>query len=581
MFDTMQHLYGELWGKQLSVIEPRTFSIPQPQHSLRPGYMVDLKEIKDEAFLDREFAKGKEEQVFQVLKVRSELLCGMNQLLIRQEFETIECKLWEVVSEKWTNVNPKTGMPVVGLNLDYQVAGQLGSGKSFFLSYLLVLRILKGQPTVFRFHDHCCYLFDSNSKGSKTDADSLFDLPKNQKKVLWIMMDEKLEDAGWNMKGHGWFVVQVTLPKKVQNSRQWEKDRNVGSHYMSNWGWGEIVAAFSLAKPKPSTPCQMAMLFTTFTCLGPIPRTCLESISMRNDNAYNHDLKTYLGYVDRKIDTFILQGGYLMVEGTIHQEASHRIAIMDPTDDGLSYKARITMRWIAHQVFKKVQRKWWLNCFKLYKQLTHQDLLQSTAGWFFEGYAHDWFGKGRSFEADKLPVKNNNTHLKFRTCRSKSRNYFTDANNLATQVRVEDAIRKYFLPYNTNFELVDGLVFSALNTLILLQITITNSHPVKLRAVKSLYQSLPPTIENIHIVFIILEDHISQYSRAQSVPEAGDVKPGATGLTINQFRLVLTEETIHLMAVDGPFKVRDGGRDADESGSRDYDGGDTVMGGTQ
>ncbi|RPA89012.1 hypothetical protein L873DRAFT_1832110 [Choiromyces venosus 120613-1] len=510
--------------------------------------MVDLKEIKAEAFRDPEFVKGKEEQVFKVLKVRSELPCGMDQLLVHQEFQAIERELVEIELEKWTNVIPKTKMPAVGFNLDYQIAGQPGSGKSFFLSYLLVLKILEGQPTVFRHDDSCCYLFDSDSHSSETDANSVLHLPKNEKEC------------------HGWFVVQAASSKKVRKSRQWEKDRNVGSHYMSNWGWGEIVAAFSLAKPKPPTACQMAMLFTTFTCLGPIPSTCLESISMRNDNAYNRDLKTYLGHVDHEIDTFILQGHYLT-------EASHRIAIMDPSNDRLSYKVRITTRWIAHRLFEKAQRKSRLNCFELYKQLTRQDLLRSAAGWFFEGYAHDC---------------QKNTHLTFTTNWSKSFNYFTNADDLVKQVRVKggqgierDAIGKYFLPYNTNFELVDGLMFSALDTLMLLQITIANSHPIKIRGLKNLYESLPATIKNINIVSIILEDRISEYSTAQSAPEAGDVKPGATDLTINQFRLVLTEETIHSMTVDGPFKVRDGGRDADESGSRDYDGRDTVMGGTQ
>ncbi|RPA91002.1 hypothetical protein L873DRAFT_1831533 [Choiromyces venosus 120613-1] len=515
------------WGYPLlSVIEPCTFSIPQPQHGLCPGYMVDLKKIGDEAFPDPEFEEGKEEQVFDVLEVMWNLPCGMNQLLVHQEFETIKCELLMIMSKKWTNVNPETKMAVMGLKLDYQIAGQLGSGKSFFLSYLLVLRILEG---------------------SETDTYSLFHLPENQKKALWILTDEKLENAGCNEKGHSLFVVQVASPKKVHKSWQWEKDRNVGSRYMSNWGWGEIVAAF---------------------------RTCLESISMRNDNAYNRDLKTYLGHVYREIDTFILQEGYLTVEGTVHQKALHRIAIMDLSDDG----------W----VFEKAQMKSQLNSFKLYKQLTRQDPLRSMAGWFFEGYAHDWFRKGGSFEADKLPVKNNNTHLTFMTNQSKSFNYFTNANELVKQVQVKggqrierDARGKYFLPYNTNFESVDGLVFSAFNTLILLQITITNSHPIKIRVVKNLYKSLPATIKNINIVFVIPEDRISEYSSARSAPEAGDVKPGAMDLTINQFQLVLTEETIHSMAVDGPFKVQDGGRDADESGSRDYDGGDTAMGGTQ
>ncbi|RPA88359.1 hypothetical protein L873DRAFT_1796691 [Choiromyces venosus 120613-1] len=107
-FDTKQDLYDELWGKELDVIEESTFSILPSQHGFRPGYMVSLKEIGDEAFPDPEFAKGKKELVFKVLKVRSELPCGMYQLL--------------------TNVNPKTGIPARAMNLDYKIAGQPSSG---------------------------------------------------------------------------------------------------------------------------------------------------------------------------------------------------------------------------------------------------------------------------------------------------------------------------------------------------------------------------------------------------------------------------------------------------------------------
>ncbi|RPB03463.1 hypothetical protein L873DRAFT_1860351 [Choiromyces venosus 120613-1] len=534
----MQDLYDELWGKHF-----------------HPGYKVNLNETGDKTFPDLEFAKGKKEQVFNILKVRSKLPCGMNQLLVCQEFEMIKHKLLE------------TGIPVRNLNLDCKIASQPSSGKSFFLSYLLVLRILAGQPTIFRRNDSHYYLFDSNSHGSKTDANSLFDLSQDQKRVLWILTDGVLEGEGWNDKGHSWFGVLAVSPKNLRGSRKWVKDRNVGSRNMRKWEWDEIVAAFSLESSEPPTPCQISMLFTTFTCLGPIARTCLQSISLRDAKAYNRSLKMYLDKVDDEIDTFIVQGGFQTVDSSIHQHASHMIAIIDPSDDRLSCKAQITSRWIAHKVFEKAQIKSQLNCFELYKYLTHQDPLRSAAGWFFEGYTHDWFGKGGSFEADELLIKDNNTPpLKFKTNESKSLNYFMDANNLATQVRVEggqgveqDAIGKYFLPYNANFESVDGLVFSDLDTLILLQITIAKSHDIKLCRVKKLCKSLPATIKNIHIVFIIPEDYISEYLSIQSVPEASDVKPRATDLTINQFRLVLTEEIMQLMAVDGPFKVRDGG----------------------
>ena len=51
------------------------------------------------------------------------------------------------------------------------------------------------------------------------------------------------------------------------------------------------------------------MLFATFTCLGPIARTCLESISVMNYSGYIRTLKIYLDEIDREIDTFITGGG--------------------------------------------------------------------------------------------------------------------------------------------------------------------------------------------------------------------------------------------------------------------------------
>ncbi|KAG0127480.1 hypothetical protein HOY82DRAFT_541919 [Tuber indicum] len=547
----MQDLYNELWGKQLPVIEERTFSIPQPKYGFHLGYKANLKEV-DKLFPDPKFEKGKVEKVF--------------------KFERIENELSTVKSKKWSDINTKTGKPAWHLNLDYQMAGQPGSGKLFFLSYLLVRRLLAGQPTVFRSNDSHCYLFDSNSNGSKTDANSLFDLPEDRKRALWILTDEALTDGVWN-DSHSWFVVLAASPAKMKASRQWEKDRNVASRYMTNWGWDEIVAAFCIANGEPPTPRQIAMLFTTFNYLGPIARTCLQSISVMDNDAYNHTLDKYLGEVDREIITFLTQ------------------AIMHPTHNRRSYNPRIITRWIAHKVFKKAQMQSQLKCFELYKQLAHQRWLHPSAGWIFEAYAHNWSQSGGSFEADQLPIEDNNTPpLKFKIYRSESLNCFPDAKNLATLVRVEgglgierDVIRKYFFPFATNFELVDGLVFSGLDTLILLQITIAKSHDIKLCGVKQLCESIPATIKNIYLVFVILEDCTSEYSHTQSVPEAGDVKPGAADLTINQFRLVLTEDAMRSMVTWGPSQVQeeDGSGDESVSGGYDEDEDDTAMGGTQ
>ena len=106
-------------------------------------------------------------------------------------------------------------------------------------------RLQAGQATVFRVNDSECYLFDDNFHGSRIDANFLFDLSSVQKKDLWILTDEALEDARWNKKSHYWFVVLAVSPAKVKGSNQWVKERNALIRYIRNWEWDEIVAAFT------------------------------------------------------------------------------------------------------------------------------------------------------------------------------------------------------------------------------------------------------------------------------------------------------------------------------------------------
>jgi len=185
-------------------------------------------------------------------------------------------------------------------------------------------------------------------------------------------------------------------------------------------------------------------------------------------------------------------------------------------------------------------------------------------------------------------MKDNYTELNFETYGAKPLHYFNNTKDLSQQVPVKngqgierEAIGKYFLPHNTNFESIDGLVFTALDTLILFQITIAKKHNSKAYGLRKLCAILPVTIKNMNIVFVIPEDRIKQYTKVQNVPEAIDVRPNAMDLTINQFRLVLREEQMQLMAIKGPFKEPDGSEGEDESESGDENGEDSIMCGTQ
>lgn len=105
-------------------------------------------------------------------------------------------------------------------------------------------RINAGLPTAFRISDSRCYLFTDKYHGTKTDAETLFDIAENEKRHLWILTDEVIEDPGWFQRQHSWFLVLAASPGKVAKSRQWVKERKPGKRFMTNWEWDEIVAAF-------------------------------------------------------------------------------------------------------------------------------------------------------------------------------------------------------------------------------------------------------------------------------------------------------------------------------------------------
>ena len=131
----MQDLYHKLWDKQLPVIQKIAVPIALPQFGFRAGYKINLRKAGAKIFPSMELASNKVEQVFEVLQLETELPCGSDQLLVREEYRTMEHILLAAESEKWLNVKPKTGAPALSAKLDYILAGQPGSGMWYFWNY--------------------------------------------------------------------------------------------------------------------------------------------------------------------------------------------------------------------------------------------------------------------------------------------------------------------------------------------------------------------------------------------------------------------------------------------------------------
>jgi len=345
----------------------------------------------------------------------------------------------------------------------------------------------------------------------------------------------------------------------------------------------------------PITTEQVARLYTVYILLGPIARLCLNTIAVKTEDDFHETWHKYIGDVDREIQSYICKCNIQTLKNSVFQDGSDRIAMIEPGPSQLSYEARITTQWIAHRFVQVGVHYTQRGCYELYQQLASQQMMRTAAGWLFEGYAHQWLERGGMFMADALSFSTTSSSrvpLVFTTKKSKSDsdNHFRTAKELVTKVKepnglniLNDMLGRYFLPHAQNQASYDGVVFISPNTVLLMQITIAESHDIKEKGLKDLCKYLPAKITNIWIVFVIPADRILHYTREQKVPEVSDMilLGSSQQRSIRQFRLVLTEHDI--LKQSSCNQVTRGWANDNEGtiarGNIAWDDGDTLMAG--
>ena len=115
-------------------------------------------------------------------------------------------------------------------------------GKSFYLSYLLVKCLLRGQQVIFQKAGSYCYLFDEKGVQEFT-VDELYNLDYSSNPSIWALFDTN--PPPWIVNADlKWFIIHASSPVK-KNYKQWVKQRGGIKYYMSAWSWGEIEMAVS------------------------------------------------------------------------------------------------------------------------------------------------------------------------------------------------------------------------------------------------------------------------------------------------------------------------------------------------
>jgi hypothetical protein len=181
------------------------------------------------------------------LKIFHGLPCGANELLVRGAYR----EMYDIlVAKQEGRLNHVRDAELIPDQKKFiLILGQPGIGKTWFLTYVLVRRLLEGMPTIFQVAKR------SDGDGGVTGATHylingngvhlLPDPPPASERYnpeIWVLADRKPVGIPREAPDHSWLVVVASSPREV-NYHYLVKDYSPQKFYLPAWDWEEVVAA--------------------------------------------------------------------------------------------------------------------------------------------------------------------------------------------------------------------------------------------------------------------------------------------------------------------------------------------------
>ena len=166
---------------------------------------------------------------------------------------------------------------------------------------------------------------------------------------------------------------------------------------------------------------------------------------------------------------------------------------------------------------------------KMYEFLLGQAETKTSAGWIFEGRMHILFQRHGPFKATKLGgSKTIAIDISHKPCKD-----FSNLSELGSMLRkgpgspsIDPAnIGVYFKPQHCNFCAVDSFAITTdaktnKLVLVLFQMTVSTSHPVKAHGLASIWEGMPAELKKTpaRLVFVVPVDAANKFSKQTTVP---------------------------------------------------------------
>jgi hypothetical protein len=179
------------------------------------------------------------------------LPCGARELLVRGAYREVYDILVSI--QKHRQYNIEHAAPMYDEMKCSLIIGPPGTGKTWFLTYVLIRRLLEGKPTIFQvakrsvgaleFTDATHYLINGKGVHPLPHSPSFSQLNDPE---IWVLADQKLVGVARNTN-NSWMVVVTCSPLE-------ENYPDIANRYPNKlilpvWEWEEIVAAAYVCLP--------------------------------------------------------------------------------------------------------------------------------------------------------------------------------------------------------------------------------------------------------------------------------------------------------------------------------------------
>jgi len=283
-------------------------------------------------------------------------------------------------------------------------------------------------------------------------------------------------------------------------------------------------------------------LFTLFDRFGPIPRLLFDTFLPPDQYRWeNHEVKLqcriaeYEILLRRKIIKAVKMGPNVVESTKYGVNCSPTIYTTRPSKmkgyqyvfvrPSLGFATAEIGRWIAEATFAISPK----DALRLYDFLLRKGETETSAGWIFEARMHQIFQRGGTFKATNLGGSTTITiDLDHRSCKD-----FSQVSELGSLLRKQpesqtinpDIIGGYFKPRHCNLRSLNSVAIARSATtdkpvLVLFQMALSKSHPIKAQGFASIWPELPEELRDTPpiLVFVVPADVATTISKQTMVP---------------------------------------------------------------